>query len=390
MTANKMRWSVIGVLSFAHLMNDLYQNFIPQLIPFLLTKGFSVAGGASLVAAFTITSSLSQPIFGYLVDQKGQRWLVFAGTLWMSVLLGFTGVLTNYYLLLAVSALAGMGTAAFHPQAAAMVGQESGQRKGFILAMFVAMGNFGSALSPLILLPFFTAFGLKATGWVIFPGILTALLLFKFAPRTAAAPKSSASMAKTLAALKKASSELGKLMVVVAVRSMAQAGIMTLLPLYLLTHQFSITNTSYIMFFTLAAGAIGGVVGGHISDLYGRKPLIVTSLILASCFFYGSLYSSGALSIILLALGGMAVYSTFSVTVAASQEVIPDNKALASGLSLGFSIGIGGLAVTPLGHFADVNGVGTAIQVVFLLPLFAGLIGLTLKKDPAAAKSQAA
>lgn len=392
MNTAKIRWNTVTVLSFAHLMTDLYHNCVPQLIPFLLTaQGFTLTSGASLVAVFTITSSLSQPVFGYLADQKGQRWLVYLGTLWMSILIGITGTINNYYLLLVICTLAGLGTAAFHPQAAAMVGQESGERKGFVLALFTATGNFGSALSPLIMLPVFAKFGLKSTLGLIPPGLLTAWLLYKYAPLTAPGKFKKADMDQTLSALKKASGQLSKLMLVVALRSTGHTGTVTLLPIYLLTHDYSVVTTSYMMFFTLAAGAIGGVIGGYISDRYGRKLLIVSSLCLASCFFYIFLYTSGPLSVLFLGLGGMSVLSTFSVTVAASQEIIPENKALASGLSLGFSIGMGGLAVTPLGYFADIYGISPAIHLAFILPLVAGLLALTLKNDrPAQVKTETA
>lgn len=382
MSSSQVKWGTVGVLSLAHLMNDMCTNFLPQLIPFLIaTQGFSVTAGATLVAVFTISSSVVQPLFGYLVDMKGQRWLVFVGTLWMALLLGITGLIPSYPLLLVVAALAGLGTAAFHPQAAAMVGQVSGNSKGFVLAAFIAMGNIGLAISPLALLPLFHHYGTGSTWVIIIPGVLATLFLYWFAPRPELRRNTSPGLDQVFTALKRASAELGKLMLVVAVRSLVHTGTMTLLPLYLLARKFSPENTGYLMFATLAAGAVGGLIGGYISDRYGRKPLIVYSLALASLFFYGFLYTGGFLSFVLLALGGMALLSSFSVTVAAAQEVIPENKALASGLSLGFAIGMGGLAVSPIGKYADIYGIDAAVHLVFLLPLAAAFIGLFLKKQ---------
>ena len=382
MTTSQVKWGTISVLSLAHLLNDMCTNFLPQLLPFLIaTQGFSVTAGATLVAAFTISSSLLQPVFGYLVDQKGQRWLVYVGTLWMSLLLGVTGLLPGYPLLLLVSALAGLGTAAFHPQAAAMVGQASGNRKGFVLAAFIALGNLGLATSPLVLLPLFHHYGTGSTWIILLPGLLATVLLYRFAPGPKLHKQRAPRLDLVLIALKRSSAELGKLMLVVAIRSLVHTGLMTLLPIYLLARKFSPENTGYLLFATLAAGAVGGLIGGYISDRFGRKPLILVSLALAPVFFYGFLHTGGALSFAFLSMGAMALLSSFSVTVAAAQEVIPENKALASGLSLGFAIGIGGLAVTPLGKYADVYGVEAAVQLVFLLPLAAAFISLFLKKD---------
>ena len=76
--------------------------------------------------------------------------------------------------------------------------------------------------------------------------------------------------------------------------------------------------------------------------------------------------------------------SSFSVTVIAAQEAIPDNKALAAGLTMGFAGGIGGLAVIGIGRIGDIWGLSSAIFIIFLLPLLAGLIALGMKSRPAA------
>lgn len=381
-TTPKVKWNVVGVLSLAHMLNDMCTNFLPQLIPMLvLSRGFSVSAGTTLVAAFTMSSSLVQPLFGYLVDQKGKRWLVFVGTLWMTLLLGISGFIENYAVLLVVSTLAGLGTAAFHPQAAGMVGQVSGNKKGFVLAAFIAMGNVGLAVSPLVLLPLFHRYGTQYTWVIMIPGVIAALLLYKFAPREQSSNVTPPGLSHVWSTLKKSSSELSILMLVVAIRSFVHTGLMSLLPIYLLSKRFSPEHTGDLVFATLLAGAVGGLIGGYVSDRFGRKPLVVISLALASTCFYGFLYTSGAISYVFLALGGMALLSSFSVTVAAAQELIPENKALASGLSLGFAIGMGGLAVSPLGKYADINGINSALSLVFILPMVAAVIGLLLKID---------
>ena len=181
------RYSAIGILSVSHFLNDLYGNYLPQMLPFLvvLHSDFSVTRAAILVAAFTITSSFAQPVFGYIVDSRGQRWLVHVGTLWMAACLGLTGLVhENYPLLVLLAGLAGLGTSAFHPQASTMVNVLSGDRKAVLLSAFVACGNFGFAFGPLLLVPLFQAFGLGATTFTILPGILVALLLYFYAPRT--------------------------------------------------------------------------------------------------------------------------------------------------------------------------------------------------------------
>ena len=379
MNENPAKARTFGVLALAHTLNDMYATYLPQVLPFIVAAtGFSLTRATSIAAIFTIFSSLSQPIFGYLVDQKNQRWVVFVGTFWMSVFLGLTGLTTNYGYLLIISALAGIGTAAFHPQAASMVSTVNPTRQGFVMSSFIAMGNLGMALAPLIFIPFFQKFGLGASPYLIIPGTFTALFLFFFAPRLPKRPVIKINLRETLAKLQGSTNELSKLMVIVAMRSLVHTGLMTFLRFYFVDKKLPILTSSYVLFVMLASGAVGGMVGGHLSDSFGRKPLIICSLVLATPLLYAFMLTEGMLSFILLALGTASLLASFSVTVVAAQELIPENKALASGLSLGFAIGMGGLAVTFIGKVADTYGLETALYLVMSLPLVAGVLGFTM------------
>ncbi len=387
--ANKIRTphAKIGVLSLAHMVNDIYSNFLPQMLPFLvvLSADFTATRAAILISAFTITSSFVQPIFGFFLDHQGKRWLVHVGTLWMAVMLSMTGLVHNNYILLVILAgLAGLGTAAFHPQASTMVSVLSGDRKAVILSMFVACGSCGFALSPLLLVPLFQAYGLQVTTVTVIPGILVAVLLFYFAPRDNVLGGAQTSLAQVVSTLKAASKELSSIIGVIAIRALAYSALITLLPLYFKSQNLSNITASHLITIMLLTGAIGGIIGGFISDYFGRKRLIVGSLIACVPFFFGFFYTQGTLSTVFLALAGACLLSSFSVTVIAAQEVIPDNKAFAAGLTMGFANGLGAFFVIPFGKIADIWGLPIAINIVFLLPLIAGLIALFMKKRPAA------
>ncbi len=364
-------------LSLAHLFNDWYMNYIQTLLPFLVSAGLGVSKGAFLISAFTITSSLLQPVFGYLVDQKNQRWMVYVGTIWMAVLISLVGLLNNYPLLVVVAALAGLGTAAFHPQASAMVTAVSGNRKGFFQACFTAAGNVGWALTPLMVVPFIQAYGLEMTPLFIVPGLLVAILLWFSAPKIS--PKFKAAPPPLLPVLRSNWVELTKLVTVVAFRSLAYFGLIAFLPLYLQTTNVSLLAGSRLLFVMLFSGAMGGIIGGYLSDRIGRKAVIVGSLVIASPMFYFFLNTSGFLSYILLALAGAALLASFSVTVVVAQETINKNAAMASGLMLGFGIGVGGLGVGLVGVLAEYMGIISAINLLIWLPLLAGLFGLSMK-----------
>ena len=382
----QIQYAKIGVLYLAHMFNDLYSNYLPQLFPFLvvLSPGFTATRATILVSAFTFTSSMVQPLFGYFLDRKGKRWLVHVGTLWMAVLLSLTGWVDNYWLMVFLAALAGLGTAAFHPQASTMVNVLSGDYKAVMLSFFVAFGNVGFALGPLLLVPLFEAYGLRATAVTVIPGFLVAVLLYFFAPGNSELSGPVPEFSAVIQSLKSSTRELAAIIGVIAIRSLSYSGMLAILPLYFKSQNLSNIAASHLLTIMLFAGAVGGLLGGFLSDYYGRKQLIVGSLLLSSPLFFAFFYTQGALSMIFLALAGAALLSSFSVTVVAAQEAIPDNKALAAGLTMGFAGGIGGLAVILIGRIGDRWGLAAAIFVLFLLPLAAGLVALLMKGRPAA------
>ncbi len=378
----------VGILSVSHLLNDLYSNYLPQMLPFLMLSmpGFTVTKAAVLTSVFSVTSSLIQPVFGYFVDSMGRRWLVHVGTLWMAVMLSLTGIVQQYWILVILASLAGMGTAAFHPQASSMVNVLSGKFKAVFFSVFVAFGNIGFALGPLLLVPLFQAFGLRASLATVVPGVAVTLLLYFFAPEVNISSKSKGSLGMAFQTLRKSFRELASIVGVIAVRSMAYTGMLTLLPLYFQERNYSKIAASRLLTLMLAAGAMGGVLGGIISDKFGRKPLVVASLMLASPLFYLFLNTQGVLSLVFLALAGMSLMSNFSVTIVAAQEVIPDNKALAAGLTMGLAGGLGGLAVIFIGRIGDLWGLQAAISILFALPVAAGCVALFMPgRKPASA-----
>ena len=378
----EIKFLTIGVLSLAHMFNDLYANFWPAFL--LVVTGLSATRAAILVSVFSISSSFVQPIFGYYLDRRGKRWLVHVGTLWMAVLLSLTGFVHSFGLLVILAALSGLGTAAFHPQASTMVNVSSGNYKAVIMSVFVTCGNIGFALSPLLLVPLFENYGLPATGFTVIPGILVALLLLIYSPHNKQLINASApSFAEVTQSLRQAARELSAIILVIALRALSYTGLLALLPLYFRSRNLSPIVGSHLLTIMLFVGAFGGLAGGFISDRYGRKRLIVGSLILSTPLFFAFFYTQGLISNILLGLAGATLMASFSVTVVAAQEAIPNNKSLAAGITMGMAGGIGNLLVIPIGHIGDSMGLPTAIVLLFVLPIIAGLAGLLMKSRPA-------
>jgi FSR family fosmidomycin resistance protein-like MFS transporter len=381
-TPPKLR--AIAAISLAHLVNDWYMNLIQTLLPFLVAAGLGVGRGAFLISAFTTTSSILQPVFGYLVDRKNQRWMVYVGTVWMAALLCLLGVADNYAALFALCLLSGLGTAAFHPQAAAMIGSVSGNRRGLFQAVFTASGNVGWALTPLLAVPVIASQGLGATPLFVIPGLAAAAMLRFSSPKQQSGCKSESVPMRPL--LRRHWRELTKIVLVVSFRSVTYFGLIAFLPLYLQNQGVPLVHSGRLLFLMLFAGAMGGVLGGHLSDRLGRRAVIAISLFLAAPLCHLALHADGLARDVLLALAGVSLMASFSVTVVLAQEVISKNAAMASGLTLGFGIGIGGLGVGMIGLLIESHGLSSVMHLLAWFPILAGLLAASLKRrQPAAA-----
>lgn len=388
--SSSINYPGIGILSIAHILNDMYSNYLPALLPFLaLSLGINATKAAILVSVFSMTSYFVQPFFGYFLDRQGIRWFVHIGTLWMAVLLSLTGLINNFSLLVIIVGLAGLGTAAFHPQASTMVSVLSGDKKAVLLSFFIACGNIGFALSLLIFPPFFKNFGLESTTYTVLPGLVVAILLYFFAPTADALKGNPTKLKDVFHSISLASKKLLVIVSVISLRTLAYFGLLTIFPLYF-SSKILLISWNNLMFIMLFCGAIGGIIGGYLSDRFGRKRLIVSSLILTTPLLFGFFCTSGLISTILLALAGASLLSSFSVTVVAAQEAIPNNKSLAAGISMGFSVGLGSLAIIPIGRIGDIYGLSTAIIILFSIPIVAGLLALLMESSPSASSKRAA
>src|SRR5262244_1306101 len=93
---------ILLALAGAHLLNDLISSMIPALYPLLKEKyslDFTQVGLITL--AFQVTSSLLQPIFGYVTDYKPWPYAMVAGM--GATLSGVVGLAcsANYLMVLA-------------------------------------------------------------------------------------------------------------------------------------------------------------------------------------------------------------------------------------------------------------------------------------------------
>ncbi len=371
----------VGVLSVGHLANDMYGNALTALMPYLVLQGRITATFAGLVLLlYLIGSSIPQPFLGLMSDQSGRRFLVVLGPLWIGAAASLVGWASNGGAVLALALVGGLGTAAFHPQAASMVDRLSAGYKGRAMAIFSMGGNLGFALGPLAAALIALA-GLHWSLILILPGIPVALLVARYAPRTRRSAVST-TRPSIRAAARGSWGALSLIVAVIAIRSAVQYALIIFLPLYYHARGLPPQLGSYIAFVLSVAGAFGGLAGGNLSDRHGRKIVVVSSLLASVPLLYLALLANGWWVWPLVAVGGAALLASNSVTVVQGQELLPGNTGVASGLTLGFAFGLSGIFTATLTAVSDHIGVQTTIFMVPAMALVGACIALFVRQAP--------
>jgi FSR family fosmidomycin resistance protein-like MFS transporter len=386
----------MAVLSLGHLCVDLCQGALPALLPFLIAAhDWSYGQASALVLAATVSSSIVQPLFGHLSDGRSLPWLLPGGVALAAGGIALAGVAGSYGLTFAVVVASGLGVAAYHPEASRFANYVAGERRATAMSFFSVGGNAGVALGPVVVTPLALAFGLGGTPLVaVLPAAAAALIARELGRlkgfRPAAAP--GAGSEHPDAAAPDQWRPFGLLSAAIAARSGVYFGLMTLVPLYFV-HELraseATANTALTVM--LASGAVGTLIGGRLADRFGRRVVLRTSMAALTPLMAVLLLGGVGVAMATLALIGAATIATFSVTVVMGQEYLPSRLGVASGVTLGLSIGVGGLVAAVLGQLADAYGLRAALEVVALLPLPALALALALPEGrrPAGARAPA-
>jgi FSR family fosmidomycin resistance protein-like MFS transporter len=371
----------MGVLSSGHLFTDLNQGAVAALLPFLISeRGLSLAAAGALVFAATVSSSLVQPLFGIFSDRNPIPALMPLGVLLGGVGMALVGVAPSYPLIFASVVVSGVGVAAFHPEAARFANYVSGARRARGMSFFSVGGNAGFALGPIVATPLVLAFGLPGTLFLALPAALMAGVMVAETPRMLRlAPEEASSGTQEVDASQERWGPFAVMVAVVAVRSFVYFGLVAFVAAYyerVLGASAALGNVALTVM--LAAGAVGTLLMGPLADRFGRKAVLAWSMIVLSPLVLGFTLVGPYAGMALLALVGAATVGTFGVTVVMGQEYLPGRIGLAAGVTMGLSIGLGGVGAPLLGLLADAGGLRTTMLAVAALPILGLALALTL------------
>jgi MFS transporter, FSR family, fosmidomycin resistance protein len=391
-TSHRPLLPILLGLSAAHLLNDLISSMIPAMYPLLKEAyqlDFTQVGLITL--AFQVTSSLLQPVLGYVTDHKPWPYAMVAGM--AATLSGLVGLACagNYAMVLVSVAMVGLGSAVFHPEATRMARHAAAGQQGFAQGIFQIGGHAGYAIGPLLAALIVVPRGQTSIAWLSVVALAAMLLMAWIGARYAEMRSSqAATKARTAPATATPSLPGGRvlwamtILIVLLLSKHAYTAAFTSYYTFYLIERFGVAvQVSQIMLFLyLVVGALGVIIGGMIGDRFGRQRVIWISILgtlpFALLLPYADLFWTGVLSVVI----SLIMASAFASILIYAIDLVPHRVGLVGGLFYGLAFGLGGLSAAGLGLLADHIGIIQVFKLCAWLPAL-GVLTFLLPPAPA-------
>ncbi|MGI6751649.1 MAG: MFS transporter [Anaerovoracaceae bacterium] len=379
------------LMMFGHICTDLNQGALPAILPFLITQyGLSYTSAAGLVFASNLISSVVQPLFGFLGDRASKPGYMALGILLAGGGISLIGLLPSYWMIFIAAMIYGTGVAMFHPEGGKLANLVAGENKGAGMSIFAVGGNLGFALGPIVASLSILTCGLKGTIIFIVPATImsiiflyTSKILQGFLKEDRERRASSKKDDKGQEPAKDDWNSFNRVTSLVFCRSIINYGLVTFIPLYLVG--VMLESNSYgnmaLSIYSLSA-AFATLVGGRMADRFGFQRIIKLGSLALFPFIFLSIQMNNSLgAIIFFALAAFAFGGSHSTLIALGQAYLPNRMGLASGILLGLTVSIGGMAAPGIGKIGDIFGLTAAMYTIAGVAFVGILITFLLPKS---------
>lgn len=374
------------LFAFGHFCSDINQTALSALLPFLIASyHYDYTTAALLVMLANIVGSVVQPLLGQFADKRNSPWIMAAGLLLAGGGMAVTGCISNFIGLSIAVMISGIGIAMFHPQAAKLVNHVStDENRGMTLSIFSFGGSLGSTFGPILLTGSIALFGIKGTlTFFIPPIIICAIIISCYKNLKEIGADSVTSKGAEGTTRFEATDQwhsFAKLCIVMFGRSIVYYGLNTFLALYWihnLGQSETVANGTISIYYGI--GAVCTLIGGKLADKYGNRFIVKIGfvILLPTVLFLPMTNHVYTASLLLIPMSA-AIQMVYSPMVVLGQKYLPNRVGLASGVTLGLAVSVGGIVAPVLGKVADVFGLEAAMYVLAAIAIVPMLVSFFL------------
>ena len=361
-------------VSAGHAVHDTYTAFLPSLLPVFIANLSLSNAEAGLLTVFMQGPSLVQPLIGHLADRISLRTLFILAPAVTALMMSLLGVAPGYALLALFLVVAGASSACLHAIGPVIAGNGSGRNLGKGMGVWMVGGDLGRTLGPIVIVSAIQLLTLRGTPWLMIGGLVTSGLLYL---RLGDIPERAPNAGQGLPwrqALRHMRSLLIPLAGIIIARSFMVSALTTYLPTFMSEEGANLLIAGASLSVLEAAGVVGALLGGTISDRLGRRWVLLASMVTTPLLMFVFLAVKGWVQFPLLLILGFTSLSVTPVIMALVQESFPENRALANGvyMALGFALQSGVIVV--MGAMGDLFG----LRWAFTVSAFVTLLGIPL------------
>lgn len=371
-------FAILYAISFSHLLNDTIQALIPSIYPLLKSAhGFTFTQLGLITLTFQCTASLLQPLVGYVTDRRPMPYSLAAGMGMTLIGLIALSMSHTFHAVVISSALVGMGSAVFHPEASRVAHMAAGRSRGLAQSLFQVGGNAGSSLGPLLAALIIVPRGQGHVAWFSLAACVGMFVLWNVGSwqlrnlqriqrsGTAKVGPQQSPVSRGVVVF-----SLAILVALIFSKYVYLVSLTNYYTFYLMERfHISVTSSQIYLFLFLFSVAAGTIIGGPIGDRIGRKRVIWASILGVAPFSLWLPHASLPMTAVLTVFIGLILASAFSAILVYAQELLPGKVGLIAGLFFGLAFGIAGIGSAVLGKVADHIGIISVFHICAYLPL---------------------
>ena len=374
---------VIFGFFLVHFIGDFYISFVNPLLPVFVEKfSLTLTQVGLMVGISRLLAFVVQPPVGYIADHYRTRFFVLGGPLLAIVFIPLVGIAPGFLVLILFVSLGSIGSSMFHPTVAGMVWTYSGRHFGFSLSIFNMGGTLAFAVGPLFITYYVSSYGLRIAPYTMIFGLAMMALLFRIIPPPRGEGLKNLGFIGSLReALGTVWKSIVLIWIVMVLRTFVDQSFLTFIPVLYAKEGYSLVSIGTMVSLFTVAGAISGLLAGHLSDNIGYKPIFYSAFGLTTPSLYLLLYLSGNWIYFSVFLVGFFSMATLPLGVAMAQELAPRGRSMVSSLMMGLAFGTGGMMTPVTGMLADIFSIRTVLFFLAIIPfLTIGLIFLLPEK----------
>jgi FSR family fosmidomycin resistance protein-like MFS transporter len=360
-----------------HFIGDFYISFVNPLLPVFVKKfSLTLTQVGLMVGISRLLAFIVQPPVGYLADHYRTRFFVLGGPLLAIVFISLVGVAPVFWVLILLLSMGSVGSSMFHPAAAGMISTYSGRHFGFSMSIFNVGGTLAFGVGPLFIAYYVSSYGLGATPYTMSIGLVVMALFFRIIPLPQGEGLKNLGFIGSLRqVLGTAWKSIVLIWIVMVLRTFVAQSFITFIPVLFAREGYSLVSIGTMVSLFTVAGAISGLLAGHLSDRIGYKPIFYSAFGLTTPSLYLLLYLPGNWIYFSVCLAGFFAMATMPLGVVMAQELAPRGRSMASSLMMGLAFGTGGMMTPITGMMADIFSIRPVLFFLAIIPfLTIGLI----------------